>query len=122
MKCPRCGTENAESARYCSNCGQSLVPQAVTTAKPLPDPNTAFVLELLLGLFGFLGMGWIYAGHIVLGLVMLVGWWLVVISGLGGSFLSGGLGCCLWLPIHVVAPLVSALIVRGDVQKINPWR
>ncbi len=126
MNCPRCGTQNADQARFCSNCGQPLTAQVAATprtpaaAKPMPDPSTAFVLELVLGLFGFLGIGWVYAGRTTLGLVMLVGWWVIVIGGLGGSFVTGGLGCCLWLPVHVGAPIVSALLVRSEIEK-NPF-
>ena len=47
---------------------------------------------------------WVYAGRIPLGLTMMAGWWLVVVSGLGGSVATGFLGCLLWLPIHFVAP------------------
>ena len=79
--------------------------------RSVPDPNTAFVLEFVLGLFGFLGIGWVYAGRIPLGLTMMAGWWLVVVSGLGGSVSTGFLGCLLWLPIHFVAPFISALLM-----------
>jgi hypothetical protein len=92
----------------------------MSVPRSVPDPNTAFVLEFVLGLFGFLGIGWVYAGRIPLGLVMLAGWWIIVASGFGGSLLSGGLGCCLWLPVHFVAPFVSALLVKNELLK-NPW-
>ena len=125
MNCPRCGAQNADHARFCHICGQPLAgqspaPQTTTAAKPLPDPSTAFVLELLLGLFGFLGIGWVYSGRTTLGIVMLIGWWVIVIGGLGGSLATGFLGCCVWLPIHVVAPIVSALLIRNELEK-NPW-
>ena len=124
MICPRCGTQNSDTARFCANCGQTLQSQSVVPpisfpAQHLPDPNTAFVLELLLGIFGFLGIGWIYAGQVIVGLVMLIGWWVVVISGAGGSFFTGGLGCCVWLPVHFVAPFVSALVIRSEIEKKN---
>ena len=121
MKCPRCGAENAEHARFCSNCGQPLIAQAapLQVAVPAvpPDPNTAFLLEFVLGLFGFLGVGWVYGGRTLQGLVMLAGWWLVVASGLGGSVLSGGMGCCLWLPVHFIAPFVSAIVLKNELEK-----
>ena len=120
MICPRCGAANNAGVRFCSNCGQALnAPAAMSVPRALPDPNTAFVLEFVLGLFGFLGIGWVYAGRIPLGLAMLAGWWLIVASGIGGSVLSGGLGCCLWLPVHFVAPFVSALMVKNELLR-NP--
>jgi len=126
MKCPRCAAENAEAARFCAHCGQPLAAQAAPFATPfapaaMPDPNTAFVLEFVLGLFGFLGIGWLYGGRTVQGIVMLAGWWLFVASGIGGSLLSGGLGCCLWLPVHFVAPLISALVVKNELER-NPFQ
>lgn len=37
MYCPKCGTENLETARYCRSCGTdiSLVPQALTGSLPV---------------------------------------------------------------------------------------
>jgi zinc-ribbon domain len=125
MNCPRCGAQNAATARFCANCAQPLVPQAVAVPQnagmqPVPDPNTAFVLEFVLGIFGFMGIGWVYGRRTTVGLVMLVGWWLVVATGIGGSLASGGFGCCLWLPVHFVAPFISAILVRSELEK-NPW-
>ncbi len=118
ITCPRCGAQQPAGARFCSTCGQSLsAPVATPIASTLPDPNTAFALEIVLGLFGFLGIGRVYAGRVPLGLILLVGWWVVVASGFGGSLMSGGLGCCLWLPVHIVAPIVSALLVKSEVEK-----
>ncbi len=124
MKCPRCAAENPDAARFCANCGQPLAAPAAPLVPafgpvPRPDPSTAFALEFVLGIFGFLGTGWLYSGRTVLGLVMLAGWWLIVASGIGGSLLSGGLGCCLWLPVHFIAPLVSALVVKSELER-NP--
>jgi TM2 domain-containing membrane protein YozV len=39
------------------------------------DPNTAMVIEILAGYFGFLGMGYLYAGRTAAGLLRLFGWW-----------------------------------------------
>ncbi|MBI3286724.1 MAG: hypothetical protein HYZ68_01620, partial [Chloroflexi bacterium] len=45
----------------------------------MPVPGFAFLLEMVGGWLGFLGLGWIYAGHPLRGLAVLVGW-LVFIS------------------------------------------
>ena len=40
MKCPRCGTENQEDARYCCKCGQPRYELEINTdKKPLNDPK-----------------------------------------------------------------------------------
>jgi len=41
------------------------------------DPFLALLLEVIGGVFGFLGLGWIYAGHVGWGLVLLVTYWLL---------------------------------------------
>ena len=125
MICPRCGTSNSDSARFCANCAQPLTPRAAAVPQnqalqSVPDPNIAFVLEFVLGIFGFLGIGWVYGKRTTLGLVMLVGWWVLVVAGVGGSLATGFLGCILWLPVHFVAPFVSALLVRRELEN-NPW-
>jgi len=124
MTCPRCGAANAANARFCANCALPLGPQAAAVPQnavpSVPDPNTAFVLEFVLGIFGFLGIGWVYGRRTTVGLVMMVGWWLLVAGGIGGSVASGGIGCCLWLPVHFVAPFISAILVRNELEK-NPW-
>jgi hypothetical protein len=137
MNCPRCNAENADHARFCANCGQPLTPQTASlqpiqpvTSTPAPAPtvkatvtppdvNTAFVLELVLGLIGFMGVGWMYGGHITVGAILLVGWWLAMAVGIGGSFITVGLGCCIWIPVQFVAPFISALILRNQLQSQN---
>lgn len=36
MYCPRCGSRNSETARFCGNCGQTLQQQS---ARPDPNPS-----------------------------------------------------------------------------------
>ena len=41
------------------------------------DPMVALLLELIGGFFGFLGIGWIYAGKPAGGIILLIGYWLL---------------------------------------------
>ena len=41
------------------------------------DPFVALILEVVGGFFGFLGFGWIYAGKPLMGISLLVGYWLL---------------------------------------------
>lgn len=51
------------------------------------DPNTAMIIEILAGYFGFLGIGYLYVGKTTAGLVRLIGWWVIlVVLILGGAF------------------------------------
>ena len=144
MNCPRCNAENADHARFCANCGQPLTPQTATLppipatpAQPLApsaspslattatsaDPNIAFVLELVLGLIGFMGIGWMYGGQITVGVILLVGWWIAMAVGIGGlTLVTFGVGCCLWIPVQLIAPFISAFILRQQLQQQNPFR
>jgi TM2 domain-containing membrane protein YozV len=61
----------------------AVLPTAgAAAAMPQSDPmqriSNAFILELIAGLLGFLGIGYMYAGRTDDGVVRLVVWWLVV--------------------------------------------
>jgi TM2 domain-containing membrane protein YozV len=110
------------------------------------DPNTAMVIEILAGYFGFLGMGYLYAGRTAAGLLRLFGWWafiglaaLVIIAGpftplltIGTidnaaeleaslNILSGGLalmliGLCCLLPVMLATPVISGLMLKRSLS------
>ena len=42
-------------------------------AQPPKDPTVGLLLELI-GFFGFLGIGWIWAGETAVGIALLIGW------------------------------------------------
>ncbi len=41
------------------------------------DPFVALSLEVVGGFFGFLGIGWIYASRPAMGILLLIGYWLL---------------------------------------------
>ena len=43
------------------------------------NANTAMIIEIIAGYFGFLGIGYFYAGHTVAGLIRLFGWWAFIV-------------------------------------------
>jgi hypothetical protein len=146
MTCERCGGPLIGSYEYCPGCGLPTIPgsgkstrYAATTSRPLgpgrsptpfgsaplarPDPNLAFVLELLPGLFGFLGIGHMVCGSVGRGLALLVGWWVFLgISGLGVFVLGAltlGVGWCLFpilLLVYLLGPALSALWVKRELE------
>lgn len=93
------------------------------------DPNTAFVIELLGGFFGFLGIGYMYVGRTNEGIIRLLAWW--AIMGLFliywfiiyplltavtvGIFAFVG---CLCLPLQLVlqfgGPIWSAMMLKNE--------
>jgi hypothetical protein len=92
--------------------------------RPGPNPNVALILEILPGLLGFLGIGWMYIGRVGIGILLLIGWWIILGSvafvGLISGVLTGGLATlclCLWVPAQFIIPIVSGLMVRSEAEK-----
>lgn len=77
------------------------------------DPQTAMILEVIAGLFGFLGIGHFYAGRTNTGLALLIGWW--VFLGVEVMLMAVLIGCLL-LPLNVIVPVVSGIWVRNELQ------
>jgi len=79
------------------------------------NPLIAVAIEVLAGMFGFLGIGWMIAGKIVTGIILLVVYLFLLAGTLGLLFymtnITEGttpLECCCCLP---VLPLISGLIL-----------
>ncbi len=88
---------------------------------PLPakDPNIAFLLELI-GYLGFLGIGHIYAGNVVGGILMLIfGWFVVGSAGFLFTVLTLGIGVCVALPVLALVPIASGLWAKSIAQQNN---
>jgi TM2 domain-containing membrane protein YozV len=86
---------------------------AATAMAPLTEEriNNAFVIELVAGLLGFLGIGYMYTGRTTEGLIRLVGWW--VLAGIMvASVCLIPLAMVGWL----VVPIGSAMQLRKTLQ------
>ena len=93
-------------------------PDAVIAPVPVAavrkqNPETAFLIEFLAGIFGFLGVGYLYAGQTNEGVVRLVVWlvytilaWVVV--GLLSAILVGVICIPFQLVLQIGVPLWSA--------------
>jgi hypothetical protein len=98
MYCQNCGTAVNEGERYCQSCGAPLAGPATPESVPYhvqwepvsvnkKDPTAALLLGLLPGLIGFWGIGHIYAGSVLKGLlIMFTGWALIFLTLLTGPF------------------------------------
>jgi TM2 domain-containing membrane protein YozV len=91
------------------------------------DKNLAFILELALGLFGFLGVGYIYAGEVSQGVLRLVLWWVL----LGVAWTIIGLltviliGLCLipfMLAAQIAVPIWSAFSLKKRLDEKYPGK
>lgn len=105
---------------------QSPIPP--TSAHPRADSTdtVAMVIEIIFGLFGVMGMGWIYVGNFPVGIGLFIGWLIVVlIAFLSPTLISAltlGLGvvtyCCLVFlpPAGIAAAIVSGIRVKDYVR------
>ena len=76
------------------------------------DPMVALLLELICGFFGFLGIGWIYAGRPVGGIILLVSYWLLDwIVGLTLAIATLGAWCCVWPAQNLLFGALSGYLV-----------
>lgn len=135
MFCPNCGEDNPDKSRFCFNCGTALTAepakpaqvrppappapvrqQAYTPAyamRPAKDRSTALILEILPGLFGLLGFGWIYAGNTGVGIAWLVG--MLIWTGIAAiiAVFSVGISLLCTLPISIAMIVISAVTLNN---------
>ena len=77
--------------------------------RSLKSRGTALLLEILLGLFGFYGIGWIYAGKVGTGLAYLLGVLLIWIPlSVLLATVTVGISLCFTLPVNVLILIISA--------------
>jgi hypothetical protein len=134
VTCQSCSSANQDEAKFCINCGAPLTNESIQTPnpqspppasnlqasndnqpyqavpqRPAKDRSIALILEVLPGLFGFLGFGWIYSGNTSTGIIWLIGFliWTVVATII--SIFTGGIGAICWLPISIALIAVSAV-------------
>ena len=86
--------------------------QPYAPARPPKDRSIALILEILPGLFGFLGVGWIYAGETTRGVTWLVGFLIYVIISAIIIAITAGIGACFTLPINLALITVSAITLN----------
>jgi hypothetical protein len=75
--------------------------------RPPKDRSIALILELLPGLFGLLGFGWIYSGETGRGIVWLGGMFVWSIIAIGIAVLTGGLSCFCTFPVSISLIAIS---------------
>jgi hypothetical protein len=91
----------------------SQPPYAQYAAVPPKDPVVGLLLELL-GYFGFLGIGHIWAGKTTRGVALLLGYWAyIVISGVLTIVLVG----CVMLLATLVIPLISGFYLKNELER-----
>jgi len=122
---PAIGTCTACGRAVCSLCavdvqGKLLCRDCLSSGKAAPtakDPNTAFLIELLAGFFGLLGIGYLYAGRTNDGILRLVIWivyniiaWVAIVTL--SAIIVGVICIPFQLAIQIGVPIWSALTLK----------
>ena len=83
-----------QQPQYSSSIQQPYYPPPYPyySSRPSKDRTIAIILEILPGLFGFLGFGWIYGGNAGTGIAWLVGFLFWDLMAIIIDVISGGLG------------------------------
>ncbi len=79
--------------------------------------TTALWLETIFGLFGLLGVGHVYAGRIVLGIALMIGWWIYLAVAAAVITITVGVAACLFAPISLAVPIISGIQARTYIQQ-----
>jgi TM2 domain-containing membrane protein YozV len=87
---------------------QFPVPQRTSTA----DPNIVFVVDLVAGLFGFVGVGHMLNGQIGKGIAFMVGYWVWWVVAIALTALSLGIFMCVAIPASLGFVFYSAYQAR----------
>jgi hypothetical protein len=79
--------------------------------------TTALWLEIIFGFFALLGMGHVYSGRTLLGIALMVGWWIYIAVAGFLSTITLGFGACLFVPLYIAIPIISGIQARTYVHK-----
>jgi hypothetical protein len=97
-------------------------PDRMFVSQPIPPDvqgasATALWLEIIFGFFGLLGVGHAYSGHLLLGALLALGWWMFIGVGAFISSLTLGIAACLFGPLYIAGPIISGIQARTYVQR-----
>jgi len=97
----------------------NLQPQAqyAPMHRPLKDRSVAYILEILPGLFGILGIGWLYAGNTGVGIAWLIGVLLWDVFAIIIDIASVGFGCFCSVPVNIVLITLSSVLLSNYVKQ-----
>ncbi len=84
---------------------------------PQKDKSVALILEILPGLFGFLGFGWIYSNQISKGVIILISMFVWIVIATVITILTGGIFACCALPVNVAAIAISAFMLNNHMKE-----
>ncbi|MDG6242809.1 MAG: hypothetical protein QCH31_00245 [Methanolobus sp.] len=88
------------------------------------NPGTVMLIEIVGAVFCLLGSGWIYSGKGVIGIILLISYWIllfvevfIIIPLVGVITLGFGLVFYFLIPIqNIIVGAISGLIVKGNME------
>jgi len=103
--CEKCGTEITDKTRnFCSKCGEARNrnsnPARIQRPVEWKSESTTLVLSIILGLFGFQGVGHLYVGKIGKGIAYLIG--SIIVAGIAIGLIATGIGAIIGVPLLIV--------------------
>jgi hypothetical protein len=78
--------------------------------------TTALWLEIIFGIFSLLGVGHVYSGRVLLGIMLMVGWWIYIAAATFISSATVGFGACLCIPLYFIVPILSGIQARTYIK------
>ncbi|GIW08920.1 MAG: hypothetical protein KatS3mg060_3725 [Dehalococcoidia bacterium] len=81
--------------------------------RPTKQRGVALVLEVIPGLFGLFGIGWLYAANTGVGLALVLGSILAWCVALAFVVFTGGIGLFCTVPAYLACLLASALLLNS---------
>ena len=88
----------------------------VSTSSSDSSDTIAMMLEIVFGIFGILGMGWLYAGNIPVAIGAFVGFLILAFIEMAIATLTLGLAACFILPVNLSIAVVSGIKARDYVR------
>ena len=126
---------DTEAVGSCTSCGKSICSDCAVEiqgklkcreclkkgegVEKEPDPNTVFLIELVGGFFGLLGLGYLYIGRSNEGIIRLIIWIIYntiayIVIALLSSVVIGLICCPFQLVIHIGVPIWSAITLKNQ--------
>jgi hypothetical protein len=88
-------------------------PSSVIYQQPSKSRSTALLLEILPGLFGVYGIGWIYGNKMGPGLALLIGGLIWDVIAIVIDVATAGFGFICSLPVNIAAVVISSLMIHN---------
>ncbi len=84
------------------------------TSRSIP----AMLIEILVGICGFLGVGYLSVGLIADGIIRMIIWWIILLTASILVIFTLGLGAIVIIPLLLIGPLISGLMLKNRVEQI----